>query len=327
MILNAWKKKLNYKLIEWQKKKMLPVVIGYPYWMTVDASSMCNLRCVFCPIGQRRNTRPNTVLSYGKFKKIIDKLGQYLLHIDFSNWGEPLLNKDIYRMISYAKKYDLTTKIDTSFNVDFSESDADNMIASGLDSIIISADGASQDAYEIYRRGGNFEKVVENMKLLVTLKRRLRTENPFIHWQFLVFKHNEHEIEKAKTMAKDIGVDSIGFTAPFCSTDWASTKDEFNRYLVKDDKVVFKQATPVCNWLWDGITINADGSVSPCCSVEDKKDDFDDFFAKPFWRLWNSIKYRTARKYIKSRLKPKENNVCTTCNHIGVSNHVEVVPR
>lgn len=326
MKFSQWKKSVNYKLIQYQKKRMASLVFGYPIWLTIDPSNICTLKCVCCPTGQERNARPPAILSFAKFKEIIDVLGPYLYFIDFCNWGEPLLNKEIFRIISYAGTFGVPMKIDSSLNVALTEKDAEELVRSGLTRLNMSVDGASQGTYEIYRRGGDFSRVVENMKLLVRTKRQWGAAQPHLHWQFLVFKHNEHEIEKARTMAREIGVDSIGFTAPFCSVEMASTIDEFNKYQVKDNEVAYKQEVVkgTCNWLWDAIVINADGSVSPCCSVEDAKDDFGTFFQKPFLMIWNRKKYRSARKYMRDGRKPREANICTTCNHIGASNHADI---
>lgn len=321
----GWKKKLNYKLIEWQKNRKSTWVFGYPYWLTIDPSSICNLQCVFCPTGQRRGTRTQAILTRERFAGIMKKLGPYLFHVDFCNWGEPLLNRDLADMIALAKSYGPTVKVDSNLNAAMNEQDARALIGSGLDRLTMSVDGASQATYEIYRRGGNFATVIRNMELLVKAKKTSGLPVPHLHWQFLVFRHNEHEIETARAMSREIGVDSIGFTAPFCSPDWVSTNDEYNNYLVKDDTVVFKQARKACNWLWSGITINADGSVSPCCSVEDQKDDFGKFTGKPFFLLWNNGEYRAARRFVRDRLPGKRTNVCTRCDHIGASNHADVI--
>jgi len=226
-------KTLNYKLIEYQKRNRASLVLGYPYWLTVDPSNICNLRCVFCPTGQRRGTRAQAILPFEKFKKLIDKLGPYLFHIDFCNWGEPFLNPELVEMVRYAKKYNIETKIDTNLNFDITEQLAADILSSGLDAVNMSVDGASQQTYEIYRRGGSFEKAFSNMKLLVLTKKMLGLAKPRLHWQFLVFKHNEHEINKAKTMAEQIGVDSIGFTGPFCSPEWVPSLNEYNNYIKK----------------------------------------------------------------------------------------------
>ncbi|MCX5778299.1 MAG: radical SAM protein [Elusimicrobia bacterium] len=315
----------NYKLIEYQKKRGSSIVFGYPLWLTIDPSNICNLRCVFCPTGQQRGTRSQTIMPLGKFKKIIDTLGPYLFHIDFCNWGEPLLNKDLPEMVAYARRFGPSTKIDTNLNIDMSREDARRLIASGLDRLNISVDGASQQTYEKYRRGGDFEKVMRNMRLLTDVRREMKSNTPHIHWQFLVFKHNEHERESAKKMSHDIGVDSIGFTAPFCAPEWVSTIDEYNNYIKKDDNSVeFKHVQTQCNWLWDAITINADGSVSPCCSVEEQKDDFGNFFSKPFFFVWNNACYRKARRYIMTKIQSTRANICMRCDHIGASNHASI---
>lgn len=326
-VISNFIKQVNYALIEYQKKKKTSLVLGYPYWLTVDPSNICNLHCPCCPTGQQRGTRSQTQMSFDSFKKVMDKLGKYLLHIDFCNWGEPLLNRDIAKMAKYAKKYAPSMKVDTNLNVDMTPEFAEELITSGLDRITMSVDGASQETYEKYRRAGNYAKAIENMKLLVETKKRFKGSGPHLHWQFLVFKHNEHELEKAKELSKKIGVDSIGFTAPFCPVEMASTIEEFNKYKgKKEDTPIYKKLEEICNWPWDAITINADGSISPCCSVEDQKDDFDNYFKKPFWMIWNGKKYRQARKHIASRRGGFKDNVCVKCDHIGASNHAGIRP-
>lgn len=324
MNLNYLKKLFNYKIINIQKKLKTSIVIGYPYWLTLDPSNICNLGCVFCPTGQKRNSRKKSIMNFKDFKKIIDKLGKYLIYIEFCNWGEPLLNPELEEMIIYTKKYGIISRISTNLHISLTEERTIKLLSSGVSHIIISLDGSSQNTYEKYRRGGNFNLVFNNLKYLVQVKKKLNLKFPHIHWQFLVFKHNEHEIEKAKKLAEEIGVDSIGFTAPYCSYDWASSIDEYNRYKKSNDKIEYKKVEKVCNWLWDAITINANGSVSPCCSVEDEKDDFDNFFNKPFWKIWNGKKYRIARKFVRDRKFVTENNVCVKCDHIGASNHNEI---
>jgi MoaA/NifB/PqqE/SkfB family radical SAM enzyme len=235
-------------------------------------------------------------------------------------------------MIAYAKKFNIHTKLDTNFNV-FDGKKAEELINSGLDKIILSIDGAKQDSYQKYRKGGNFNKVLENVKTLVNTRKTLRKNNPVIEWQFLVFKHNEHEMEEAKKIAAELGVDEINFTPPYAgSLEWLTTLESFRSkyYEVTDNKVEFKKAKTdkLCNWLWDGLAVNSDGSVSPCCSVEDAKDDFfTEFSAEDFSSLWTSDKFVEARKHA---LNSKENpvkdspNICLRCDHAGLSNHVDI---
>ena len=108
--------------------------------------------------------REKGMMSLDLFKRTIDEMGRYLVRLHLYNWGEPLLNKDVYEMIGYAHKHHIVTCVSTNFTV-FSEAAAEKMIASGLDEIILSVDGASQETYEKYRIGGDFNKVVENISM------------------------------------------------------------------------------------------------------------------------------------------------------------------
>jgi radical SAM protein with 4Fe4S-binding SPASM domain len=318
----------NFLLIEKEKQMRQEYVLGYPYWLTIDPTNFCTLRCPFCPTGQGRNSRTKGYLSLENSRRIIDELGPYLIHIDFCNWGEPLLNKEIYEMIKYAKQYQIDTKIDSNLN-QLSEEDAEKMILAGLDKIIVSIDGVTAQTYSKYRIGGDFNKVMDNLKLLIKKKRQLNRPNPYISWQFLVFRHNEYEIEDVKRIGEDLGVDHVGIAKAFIGNkDWIPLNREYSHYKreeIKDEYTsnYFKSSqNKMCNWPWEAIVINPNGSVSVCCSVEDEKDDFGNIFQNSFRDIWNNEKYRTARRYIKDKKTPdlKDNNICIGCKHLGLIN-------
>jgi len=317
----------NFILIEEQKLSLEEYIQGYPYWLTIDPANFCTLKCPFCPTGQGRNSRSKAVLSLDNFKKIIDKLGPYLIHIDFCNWGEPLLNKQIYEMIKIAKLYNIDTKIDSNLN-QFREQDAESLILSGLDKLIVSIDGATPESYSKYRIGGDFNKVIDNLKLLLKKKRQLSKIFPHICWQFLVFRHNEHEIEEVKRLGRDLGVD-VSITKAFIGNkDWIPLNEDYSHYKRKEINNEYtsdhfkEHREDMCNWLWEAIVINPNGSVSPCCSVEDEKDDFGNIFHQPFSEIWNNEKYRTARSYIKDKkiIQGRDNNICINCRQLGMIN-------
>lgn len=313
------KKDLNYKLVNWQMKKGHSVLFGKPFSLVLDTSSLCNLECVWCPTGQKRNSRTQCIMPYDKVIDIFDKLGPYLKKVMLCNWGEPLLNKDLIKEITYIKtKYDFHLILSSNLNTQLSQEDAENLINSGIDVLICSIDGATQNTYEKYRRKGCLNTALENLKLLIKSKRKYKKKSPYIVWQYLVFKHNEHEISKAKEMANDIGVDNIHFVKPWCPEDWISTLPEYSNYIINEkEKKEYKNITKHCYCLWTTIVINANGSVSPCCSVEDEKNDFGNFFNQSLFKLWNNKNYRVARKYNITRKKNNINNICVACDHIG----------
>ncbi len=193
--------------------------------------------------------------------------------------------------------------------------------------MIVSIDGATAETYSKYRVGGDFNRVIDNLKLLLEKKGQFNRIYPYICWQFLVFRHNEHEIEKVKEIGRDLGVD-VGITKAFIgNSDWIPRNPDYSHYQkeeINNDYTSehFKRPQEaICNWLWEAIVINPNGSVSPCCSVEDEKDDFGNIFQQPFREIWDNEKYRMARRYIRDKIKAKEeNNICIGCRHLGLIN-------
>jgi len=322
-----WDKLSNYILIDAQKAKRESFLFGYPYWLVIDPCNYCNLSCPFCPTGQKRGARTKGKLSLDEFKLILDKLGHYLIHIDLVNWGEPLLNEQIYDMVKYAKKFQADIKIDTNLT-HLGEESAKKLVLSGLDKIVVSIDGITQQTYSKYRRGGNFKVAMDNLKLLLQKRKELGSKKPYITWQFLVFKHNEHEIDYVKKIGEKLGVDHVGITKAFIGDkDWIPQNPELSNYKQEEinSDLTFEHFKEIgeafCNWPWEAVAINSNSSVSVCCSVEDEKDDFGNFFDQPFEYIWNSPKYQQARDYIRDKIKDRfANNICTGCRHLGMIN-------
>jgi MoaA/NifB/PqqE/SkfB family radical SAM enzyme len=129
-------------------------------------------------------------MPFDDFKKIIDELGEYLYKIDLHNWGEPLLNEEIYKMICYAHKHDIKVDLSTNLNF-FNKIKARKLVESGLDCLIISLSGISQESYQKYHIGGKFNKVIEGTIKIIEIKKVLHISTPFLIWRFLVMKHNE----------------------------------------------------------------------------------------------------------------------------------------
>ena len=323
-----WAKLSNYILVDVQKARKEHVLYGYPYWLVVDPCNYCNLSCPFCPTGQKRNVRTKGALSFYNFKKVLDELGPYLIHIDLVNWGEPLLNEQVFDMIKYAKNYSPDIKIDTNLTC-LSESGAEKLVSSGLDKIVVSIDGLTRDTYGKYRVGGDYDRVMANLKLLLKKRRGSGSAKPYITWQFLVFRHNEHEIGDALKMGSKLGVDHVGITKAFIGDkEWIPANPEYSNYndKVKKGSLTFDyfklNNEAFCHWPWEAVTINTNGSVSACCSVEEEKDDFGNIFDQPFDKLWNGEMYQSARKHIRDKAAPESGakNVCAGCRHAGLIN-------
>ena len=156
-------------------------------------------------------------------------------------------------------------------------------------------------------------------------------------WQFLVFRHNEHEIEIAKRMGKELGVDDVGINSAFIAADseeyrdWIPLNSKYSRYdlsgnpktVLGSDSFLKPSCEVICNWLWQGIVVNWDGTVSPCCGVYLEENDFGNIFNQSnFMQLWNNNHYKIAREFIQKRENILQNikNVCVECPKIGQIN-------
>jgi len=180
-------KLLNLLRVEtaWLLRK--PVVHGHPYILFVDPTNVCNLRCPLCPTGTGDLERRAGMLSYECFTRVIDPLAPYAYEVNLYNWGEPLLNRDIFRMIEYARSKNLMPSMSSNLNT-VHDTDIENLARSSLEYLTVSLDGTTPEVYAHYRRRGDFALVLANLKQLLEYKRRLGRKTPFIEWQFIVMR-------------------------------------------------------------------------------------------------------------------------------------------
>jgi MoaA/NifB/PqqE/SkfB family radical SAM enzyme len=204
---NAVKVYSSYQLTRLTGK---PVQWGLPISISFEPTTSCNLRCPECPSGLRAFTRPTGMLENSFFRQTIDDIHKDLLYLIFYFQGEPYLNPEFLNMVKYAHDKGIYTATSTNAHY-LTEEKAKQTVESGLDRLIISIDGTTQDVYQQYRVGGKLEKVLEGARNIVKWKKELKSKTPFIFFQFLVVKPNEHQIEEVKQLGKEIGVDQVRF--------------------------------------------------------------------------------------------------------------------
>ena len=187
-----------------------PVHWGMPVSISFEPTTSCNLRCPECPSGLRSFTRPTGMLQQDFFKETIDSIHKELLYLIFYFQGEPYLNPEFLPMVAYASKKKIYTATSTNAHY-LNDEMARKTVESGLDRLIISIDGTTQEVYQQYRIGGKLDKVLEGARNIVKWKKELKSATPFVIFQFLVVRPNEHQIEDVKKLGKEIGVDEVAF--------------------------------------------------------------------------------------------------------------------
>lgn len=312
---NAASVLVSYYFSRWTGKISQP---GLPISISFEPTTSCNLRCPECPSGLRSFTRNTGMLEAGLFKKTIDELHHKLMYLIFYFQGEPYLHPQFLELVKYASSKKIYTASSTNAHY-LNDENARKTVESGLDRLIISIDGTTQETYEAYRVGGNLEKVIEGTKNIVRWKKELKSKTPHLIFQFLVVKPNQHQIADVKKLAKDLGVDEVGLkTAQIYDhkngSELIPDLDEYSRYKkAKDGTYSIKTKIADSCWkMWHSCVITWDGLVVPCCFDKDAHYRLGDVKQTSFKSLWEGEKYQAFRKtLLKSR---DEIEMCKNCS-------------
>jgi len=278
-------------------------------FVMIEPTNRCNLKCPLCPTGSGE-IKPKKDMSLETFKNIIDQLPPGKPEICLWNFGEPLLHKDIFSMIDYAEEKGHKTIL--SSNVSFlTEKTVNNILDSRLSKMIVCLDGVSAETYLKYRQRGNFEKTLSTITSLCELKRKRNQKSPFIELQFIIMKHNEHEVEAIQKLAEEIGADTLALKTvsvpPEKEEQFLPTKSEFSRMRKPEDTTFF------CTRPWDSIVINCDGNVMPCCYAHHKEEYvLGNVLKTSLKEIWRGRHYQSFRK--RHLLSKKEISICKNCN-------------
>ena len=300
-----------------------PVQWGLPVSISFEPTTSCNLRCPECPSGLRAFTRPTGMLEKDFFSQTIDEIHKDLLYLIFYFQGEPYLNTSFLDMVKYASDKGIYTATSTNAHY-LNDEAARKTVESGLDRLIISIDGTTQETYKQYRVGGNLEKVIEGAKNIVKWKKELNSKTPFVFFQFLVVKHNEHQIEEIQQLAKGIGVDEVRFKSAQVydyendPNQLIPTIDKFSRYKKnKDGTYTPKNKLANRCWkLWHANVITWDGLVVPCCFDKDAMHQLGNLKNQSFKTVWNNDNYKQFRAEL--MMGRKNIDICSNCSE-GVS--------
>lgn len=308
---NSLRKTLNYFLYIMHKSFRSKRLHSYPIRLTIEPTNICNLKCVGCCTGRNEFGRNKGFLALDNFKKIIAKAGKYAFLVDIYMWGEPFLNREIYSMIRYAEDSNICTSIHSNFNVHYNTESFRKLIDSGLSYLTLSIDGSNQEAYEIYRKGGNFEKAIKNAEILIETKKILKSKKPILTWQFLVFPHNKHQIHDAKKLAREMGFDRFIYHLGMTRTNIASYGNANNNIPKRKDIKM-----PACDWLWQNATFHWDGKVGSCCLQFHEEDDFGSLSNQSFKEIWNNDKFIYARSLFgndRRNINLRKDVICSRC--------------
>lgn len=295
----------------------------FPTLIQLEPISTCNLRCPICPIGSGVMDRNATLFPLPKFKTFIDGIEAYKdsTKLFLTGYGEPLLHPEIGKIAGYATLKGFSVFIETNGTKDRAE----DLIENQVSNVWYAVDGLDQKTYETYRRGGKYMQVIENLEKICSLKRNLKSELPIIRLQFIVMKHNEHQIPEVLKLGQKIGVDEISLKHVQIGDYHNVSKAELEKnFLPHESKYVLAKCgnnsgQPFVCPQGFATTILANGDIVMCCIDYNGNVVVGNIFSsKSFIELWNSKRGQQIREIALSR----KHKLCQQCDLTNVEPYV-----
>ncbi len=310
-------KKYSDKILYAMPYQLLAMKI--PKRVTIEPNNICNLRCPLCPTNTTMERKRGN-MTMDDFKFLVDSLHPKTEYIDLFLAGEPLLNPLTLEMTRYAA--DKGKKVMISTNATFLDKYIDQVLESGLNKIMVAIDGATEETYLKYRVNGDFKRSIEGIRMLCERKSELGIEKPEIVLQFIVMKHNEHEIDDIIKLGEELGVDKVELKSVSLNSlkteeekmklkdDWLPVNEEYSRYNVEGNRIKIKHDPNYCYWIWSSV-IHWNGDITTCCYDFNGDHSFMNVFKMGgYQKVWKSKEYGKVRRAMLKR----ELKLCKTCN-------------
>lgn len=289
-----------------------------PFSLSIEPTTACNLGCPECPSGLKQFTRPVGKLNTELHHKMLTQVSRSVFYINYYFQGEPFLHPQFLDLIKAAKQKKIYTA--TSTNAHFiDQNKAEEIVNSGLDRLIISIDGMTQETYENYRIHGSLDKVIKGTEFLVQAKNKLKSKTPHLIFQFLAVKQNEHEVDQVFKLGKEMDIDEVRIKSAQLydyqnGNPLMPENEKYSRYKLQPDgtyKLKVKTGNH-CWRMWSSSVLTWDGKVVPCCFDKDAKHVLGSLENIDFQSIWNSKKYSNFRQAVLS--DRNQIDICKNCS-------------
>lgn len=293
-----------------------PVVWGMPTSIFIETSNYCNLRCPVCRTGSGNLKRPKGNMSFNNFRKIVDQVQGYVNTASLYFMGEPFLNPEIYKIISYARDNGIFTTICTNGEL----LEPERVVRSGLNEIWFQIGGLTDKTHSLYRIGGDFNKIKQNIIEMNAVRKRLKSQIKMVIG-LIVMKHNENELKDFNGFCEDLNVDkgikiipriyNVGHAEMFLPKSKEFNKYDLGRIQRGVESMLVRRLPNRCMWLWFCTEITWDGNVVPCCEDEEARFVMGNVFKEDLSSIWNNKSYKDFRRRILSN--QSDIAICRNC--------------
>ncbi len=284
-----------------------------PPAISVELSSICNLSCPECVTGSGQLKRKKGFMDILLAQKIAGELSATTISSFLYFQGEPLMHPQFLEIVRMYAKMNPVISTNGHF---LDEKSCQNLALSGLKKIIISYDGISQDTYSIYRRGGDLASVTAGIHHLMEAVRRNGLKVA-VELQFLIGRHNEHEVKAAGVFARSVGASFSVKTMQVLDKErnaiWTPANRKWSRYSDHDgsDKNILMRKRG-CFRLWATSVITVEGDVLPCCYDKNAEYVMGNLNRQSFRDIWNGERYNSFRAAV---MKERSSiRICSGCD-------------
>lgn len=310
-VTNLLRVSLNYIGYIWFRRLIFS---HKPLGLSIETSAVCNLACPACAQGSGIIDRNRRFFDFEKYKEIVDTLGDYLWNINLYFQGEPLMNPNLDLFISYAAARKIPVTVST--NGYCLEHFARKLVNSGLTKLIISVDGITPETHQAYRINSDFNKLCGGIQKIVAEKRISNSRFPILESQFLVMKHNEHEIEQYVRWARQMGFDIVRLKSVQLEANDISllpSEAKYSRYYSGSNGDI-KIKNPLknrCYRMLSSVVVSADADVLPCCFDKTAAWRYGNLYVNTMQQILQSNESRKFREMVFS--ERKNIDICKNC--------------
>ena len=292
------------------------ILWGKPFAITFETVSGCNLQCPGCETGIGALERKSGLMDTDEFLLVLNKLPKTVFHINLHAQGEPLLHNDIGNFIRLARQRKIFVSMSTNGTL-LNQSIAQTLINAGLNHIIVSLDGFDQKSYSEYRKGGDFDTVVNNTKELIRLRKKSGKNSPFVEIQTVVTKHNENHLNSIKRIAKSIGADVFTLKTAYVPDlsslpSYFTNNKKYRRYKTSKNGTLssIKKPPRFCFRQRSGFVVLNNMDVVPCCFDKNARWKIGNLTSDSFESILKNEKSILLQKLLQSKNPPL---MCENC--------------
>jgi radical SAM protein with 4Fe4S-binding SPASM domain len=318
-ITNAsYKKILNWLLVELGVTLKLRRPLGFPTFLQVEPTTLCNLRCTYCPVSLEL-PKATGHLDPALFEKVVDEMGEYFLTLVLWGWGEPFVSPHVYDIVRYAKKRGIHVISSTNGHLFARGDHARRLVESGIDSLIVSIGGATEESY-VRLRGVKMEEAFDGVRRIVEERKRQQSSTPFVSLSMIVSQYNEEEIPILKHTAQSLGVDALSLKGMNTCTVRPETQEDhplpsnpdYRRFRYQGKERVRAKENP-CKALWQKTNLRWDGQITPCTYDFDGVRAMGQVKTSSIASIWRNAAYTLMRRQF--RKDPAEISICKNCTY------------